>query len=337
MGKVITEDLEQEILELDNPVVFGVDSYLTGGCLLNGPKIIEVGEDVTVIANFKNDSYLVDTPSITYNKFGNGKVVLFSPHPEIRDPDLGPKYMNKGTEGTYNGKKLISNAFFFASSDDETDCVLTNSRESSYITDIWNLTADLSSLLNESVEVFEELKTDIDNSLIDVVNITEKFNYFIEEIQQIAIDEGRDLDEVKKSLYNVGNLYGIYLFELMEEYLKKYIITLQTIEKIYPLLEENNEFLEEIQVLKNDLELKIGKIQEILSKSKINIEKMEKILENYQNIKIFRSIQEKLFKKTSHDIEKQADQIFEVLPIGYFDSLKLLRNYWYEYETGLIN
>ena len=97
-------------------------------------------------------------------------------------------------------------------------------------------------------------------------------------------------------------------------------MTIQTIEKIYPLLENNTKFIEEINQLKNDLSSKINNIQEILSTSSIKIQKMEGILEVYQKDQLFRKIREKIFRKTSHDIEIQTGYAFQNMPGGYFIS-----------------
>jgi len=334
-GKVITLGLEQQILNDDHPMTYGVESYLTGGFLIHGPKIVNVGENVNVIANFKNDSYLDGTPSIVSNKFGDGKVVLFSPHPEISDPDTAPKIWDEGASETYYGKKLITNAFIYATSKGEIEQVISESRILSFITEIWDETNDLSDLLNEQIDVFKELKIYITDSIEDVINITDRIYSILDTIKQIAIEQGIDLNEIKKALYYEGNEYLLYCFDLIQGYLKNTSMTIQTIEKIYPLLDEDIGFIEEIDKLKSDLSLKIDKIQETLSVSLTKLQKMEKILENYQYNESLQKINERIFKKTSHDIEIQTEYAFQQMPEGYFNSLKLLRHYWYNFETIL--
>ena len=44
---------------------------------------------------------------------------------------------------------------------------------------------------------------------------------------------------------------------------------------------------------------------------------------------------EKVVKKISHDIEIQTELAFQLMPGGYFDSLKFLRYHWYNIETNL--
>jgi hypothetical protein len=189
--------------------------------------------------------------------------------------------------------------------------------------------------LNEQVEVFKEIKTNINDSIENVVNITNRIYSILDTIEQIAIEQGTDINETKTALYYESTKYLLYCFDLIREYLENTSMTIQIIEKIYPLLDEDIEFIKEIEQLKSDLSLKIDKIQETLSVSLMKLQKMEKMLEEYQNHQLPRKIREKIFKKASHDIEIQTEYAFHQMPGGFFNSLKFLRHYWYDFETNL--
>lgn len=333
-GKEILLGLEQEILDTDHPVAYGVDSYLYGG-LGSGPMVVDVGEGVSVIAEFKNDSMVGDTPSIVSNRFGDGKVVLFGPHFEIGDPDTCPKFWDLGSDGDYNGKKLVTNAFYYSTSKEETEQEVSESRPMSFINEVWNETSDLSYLLNEQVEIFEEIKKDIGKSIENITNLIDNVYSILETIDQIRIEQNIDPEEKDEFLYYLGTDYIIYCFDLVKEYLENTSITIETIEKIYPLFENNTNFIEQLEQLGDDLSLKIDDIKEIITVSLLNLQKMENILEGYQKFKFLRRIRELIFKKISHDIEIQTELAFQLMPGGYFRSLKFLRQNWYEYETIL--
>ncbi|MCK4365257.1 MAG: hypothetical protein KAW45_04350 [Thermoplasmatales archaeon] len=335
-GLAITKDLEQEILDKNHPVVYGVDHYLTGGFLIHGPKIIKIGESVNVIANFKNDSYLDGTPSIVSNNFGDGKVVLFSPHSEIRDPDTGPKFWDGETTGTYNGKKLITNAFYYTTAQGEAELGASEPRNLSFIADVWDKTRDLSDLLNEQEDIFGEIEADIDESIENVADIIDRIYSILETIEQIGIEQNVDPAEIKDILYYGGNKYLLYCFDLIKIYLENTSTAIQTIEKIYPLLEDDADFIEQLEQLKFNLSIKIGKIQEILSTSAKKLRDIENILETYRKHQLFRKFMEKIVKKISHDIEIQTEYAFQLMPGGYFNSLKFLRHHWYNYETSIL-
>ena len=70
-----------------------------------------------------------------------------------------------------------------------------------------------------------------------------------------------------------------------------------------------------------------------MSVSFLKLQEMENILEGYQKFKFFRKIRERIFKRISHDIEIQTGLAFQLMPGGYFSSLKFLRQNWYDYET----
>ena len=337
MGTVTIPNLEQQILDTDHPVVYGVDNYIYGGYFFGGPKIVYTGESVNVIAEFKNDSCFEDTPSIVSNKFGDGKVVIFSPHPEYSDPDTSPKkHQDEKPTGTYNGKKLVSNAFFYATSQEETEHEVSETRSISFILDLWNETRDLSDLLNEPENVFEEIKADIDESIQEVEDLIDRMYSILETIEQIAEEENIDPAKINEIFYCGQTVYNINSFKLILEHFEKTYNTLQTIEKLYPLLENNDEFIKQLKQLKNDLSCKISKIQRILSTSSKKLDKMENLLDSYGQYNLFRKKWTKTFKKTSHDVEIQTEYVFQLMPGGYFNSLKLLRYYWYDYEVSIV-
>lgn len=331
-------DLQQQIIDTDNPVTYGLNSNLTGGFLLGGPKMSYTGENIDIIAYFKNNSYLNNTPSIVSNKFFDGKVVLFSPHPEISDQDISPKFWDGAIEGA-NNKKLITNAFFYATSKDEMEQVFLESRPISFINEVWNITKDLNNLLNDQTEIFGQIKTNINKSIEDVVNIKNRINLILFKIKdiakQIADEKGITIEEAKRLVYFGGTIYNLFPLDVIKEYLENTSITIQMIEKIYPILEKDTAFIEEIEKLKSDLSLKISKIKETVSMSLNNIEKMEKIIDIYKNYKFLKNICLKKFKKTSHCIEDQTEIAFHYMPEGFFNTLKFLRHYWYSFETTL--
>ena len=334
-GNHITNGLEQQISDTNHPIAYGLESHLIGGFLLGGPEIVEVGDDVTVIATFKNDTKLDGTPSIVSNPFGDGQVVLFTPHPEVSDPDIALNLWSKGADESYSAKKLIANAFYYSTAQDEKEQEISESRPFSFISDVWNETLDLSGLLNEQEEVFGEIKNSIYESIESIASLTARAYSIIDLTQQIA-DESTDPDEVRESLYLAGSKYLVYCFDLLKEYLENTTMILQKIEKIYPLLKDDSNFIGSIENLKNDLSSKSNELEKLLPKCFVKIQKIEDILKNYQEHKAFKNSREKLLKKTSHDIEIQTKFAFQYMPMGLFESLKFLRHYWYDYETSLI-
>jgi len=327
--------LEQKILDIDHPVVYGVDTYLVGGAG-PGPRIVKVGENVNVIAKLVNDTTFGNPPSIISDKFGDGNVVVFCPHPEVSDPDTGPKFWNRHTKGTSNGKKLVTNAFYYATTNDEAEFTILESRKLSLIKDVWNKTIDSMCYLDKHEDIFNELKSDIDKSVKDVVEINNRINLILETIIQIGIDLDIDSTVVREIFYYAGAKYLLYCFDLAKKYLENTTITLEKIEKIYPLLKDDSNFVKQLKQLDNDLSSKSNMVQILLLRSSNNLDKIEDLLESYRHHPKIRKKIAKNVKINSHNIELLTDHIFRYMPGGYFNSLKFLRHHWYEYETYLV-
>ena len=79
----------------------------------------------------------------------------------------------------------------------------------------------------------------------------------------------------------------------------------------------------------------MGKIQDIFLITLKKLQHIDYTLEVYSNIPILHKTMEKIIKKLSHDIEIETGFVFELMPKGYFDSLKFLRYHWYTIETDL--
>ena len=331
-GAHIHEDLEQEI-DTNHPVGYGVDSYLTGGFLLGGPKIIYAGESIETIGTYKNDSYVKETPSITSNSFGEGKVVVFSPHPEIRDNDTGPKFWKGGVGGTCNGKRLVTNAFYYSTSKDDSEYEISKYRNISFITEVFSETEDLLDSNEEKTELFSNIKDRLNDSITDTQNLIDDVNLVLEDILKLE----NDLNEENLSidLYYGGVRFVVSYLELLNNYLKKERYTLEMLETVYQTLTDKENLNRDLEKLKNELNDNIEKAEKQIELCKKNLEDMKNILNVYKTPEGLRKIRQKIFKIKVHDIEKKSDRSVQYINSVYSDSLKLLRNYWYKYETSV--
>ena len=101
-------------------------------------------------------------------------------------------------------------------------------------------------------------------------------------------------------------------------------------------MEDDTDFIKQLKQLKSDLSSRINKIQKILSTSSMKLQRIEDLLESYRQHPILHKNRAEAIKKTSHDIEIQTGYAFQLMPGGYFNSLKFLRHYWYDFEASLI-
>jgi len=322
--------LEERIANHTHPVTYGVDEITVKG-FSTGPTFRYIGKDVNVIAEFKNDSDLGGKPSCVSSNFGKGKVVLFSPHYEIRDPDTNP--FGAKIDLQYNGKKFIVNAFYYITSKKTMQIDLHQSRNLSFIFYVKSQTLNLSNNLDFQSDVFDFIKLEINKTIIDTFDLINKINSNLNIIEQIKQDMG--INESESLFYYYPNYFSNYcLGGFFIRYLNNTIKSLIAIEKIYPLL-ENEEFIRKIEILKTKLTSNINELQNAISKCKIACENHEKLLLEYQNSSIHTNFQKRKIDEAGHKIEVGIASGFNYLPQIYFDSLKFLRTSWYNYEAGI--
>ncbi|MCK4903029.1 MAG: hypothetical protein KAS76_06675, partial [Thermoplasmatales archaeon] len=122
--------IQVKIVNDTHPVSYRLDP-ITWDEHWGGSEIINFGENVEVISQFYNTgTRMDDTPSWVSSKFGKGKLVAFSPHPEI----LGWK--SKKHNKDHIGRTIISNALFYTTAKDITALQLPHTRSPTFIEEI---------------------------------------------------------------------------------------------------------------------------------------------------------------------------------------------------------
>jgi len=122
----------------------------------------------------------------------------------------------------------------------------------------------------------------------------------------------------------------------LNDYLDDSFKIFDKIELIYRLLNNNPNFNSELISLFNDLNNRLNKTNEILIKTKNMINCLKNDLLKYKN-KMFRNrFTEKSLELKSNDIYEFVYSVFSQVPQIHFNSLKFLRNNWYEYESKIV-
>jgi len=320
---------QQHIVNDTHPVTYGVDKVLINGTL-PGPNIVHIGKNVQVIAVYRTNSAYDGTPSWVSSRFGSGKAVLFCGHPEIRDLDTHPEFRDLGVEDYCNGKKIISNALYYTTSRGLAELQILHSRNLSFIREVKDETLSLTIDTNVP-DIFDEIKNYINETISEITNLTNELNTIQGLIRQIAHEKNIDINESPSFLYyGSTRRYMPHKLGLFIEYFENATKTLDTLEKIYPLLENDTEFVQQIEALKDDLSLKIDKARSIILKSLDIGQDYENLVVRYQNNQKLSKFQENKITKKGHDLEKQIEMGFIYIPQTYFNSLKFLRHHWYK-------
>ncbi len=322
-------EIQVKIVNDTHPVTYSLDN-IVWDLHYGGSEMTHVGENVEVISQFYNTGTRMDgTPSWISTKFGNGRVVAFSPHPEI----MGFYKTNK----THLGKTIISNALFYTTAKEITTLQLPHMRSPTFIEEILGETGNIQ-ILPGTAGVFNEIKDNINVTIDEIINLSDYVQRLEGMIGVIADANKVDLGELKTYLgYKSLWITGYHYYPLFEKYLENTTGALNTLEKVYSLREENDsDFTQQIEALKIDISSRITEIQKICEQGYEMCENYEKALLKYQQRPLILSrAKELLLTDKGHKFYWHIYSIFAYIPQIYFNSLKLLRTSWYSYEANI--
>jgi len=315
------ERLQEKIVNDSHPVTYGLDKVVIswGGSWFKD----DVGENSKVIAVIHNTTCddCIGLPSWISSTFGDGKVMVFGTHPECM----------VRLEDRFVGNKIISNSLYYTTSKEMIELDISQSRNLSFILNIWEKTANLT--LGEMEDIFNEIKTNISEIIDEITNLSGRIQRLQKLIEKMA--EKKNIDDSEEFLDNVSTNEMLIFWDYFIKYLRNTTKTLDKIEEIYPLLDDDTNFLKRIENLTNDLSQKINKIKNIISKGCSISKYYEKLLNRYQKLPRRAKFREMIIEYTEHKIFQEVRKGFHYIPQTYFNSLKLLRTSWYNYEASI--
>jgi len=345
LTRIVTKYLvlvTSRIVDNDHPIAYGLEEEVFD-LHYGGPRFVQIERNSKVIARFKNSTkfydgtpstFMENTPSWVVSKFGKGRVVLFSTHPEMVDEDDHIPPANY-KEGIGNGKKIISNSFFYSTCKDAANIRSSQPRKLSFIVE----TLKESSVKYKScikTGIFDSLKSNINEKICAFLNLISNGYKMIDLISLIAEKFNVNLTEKRGYLSPALSKYHlIYNYELFIDYFNKTLRTLDTIEDIYPLLQNDTEFVYQVNKLKNDMSERLNKIENISIKGEKLDNELINNLEDYYNYTTRSTFIETIISSLSFNLYDHFQGGFYNIPQCYFDSLKLLRTSWYNYKASI--
>ena len=175
-----------EIENTNHPLAYGINKTVQE--FFNGPLFLWMGSHSNKIATFtglqseinssvnpKFQKEVAGTPSWVHSTFGDGDVVLFAGHPEIRlnIPVLLDRFEWDGDP--YYGRRTVHNALFYVTSDPLKNIETINDYPLSFLEMIGENTINLSYLpINESF--FENIQIRL-KKLNDNLSILRNISY----------------------------------------------------------------------------------------------------------------------------------------------------------------
>jgi len=328
------------VVDDTHPVTFGLEylpekDHVLYDVHINGPKFVNVGKNSQIIAKFYDTSKTLDgSPMWISSRFGKGKIIIFSGHPEMLDSDDRTAYFEMD-DSIGNGKKIISNSYFYSTCEDLTDFNTVQSRNSLFMNNIWCQTSDLSDDLNDTENIFYNLIGKINETQNILSGLNNDTYQMLDLIEEIAIDNNIDLEMDYNYLGNLAANYLSYDLGLFEEYMNDLKTILKMIEHLYSLNSDKPGVIDEIEELKNELSRNINKTKKLLLQSEKTSKSCIEELLKYKKDKSFPQLKENKIKQLVRDNYHNCENGFLYIPTSYFNSLKTLRKQWYNYETEI--
>ncbi len=335
---------EVNLTGIDHPIAYGLDPVVLN-LHVGGPRFVHIGKNTEVIALFQNCTTFIDgtrcfflegTPIWVSSHFGDGKIVLFSSHPEMMDEDDRTDYLDVMGEGVGGGKTAISNSLFYTTSHGLSDVEVLSSRNLSFISEVFDKTSDLTEDLEETANLFDDIKDYINETLCNISDLTNKANHLLDLILQIAEKFEVNLSQEFFYLNIAIASYSKYDLGLYTGYFNDTKKMLVLLERLYPLLKNDTEFIDQIENLKTDLSCNINETNSILEKSQKLVDECNNALTCYKEKNRRSKIQEKQLEQKVRDFYHQTERGCLYAPQSFFNSLRLLRENWYNYEASMV-
>jgi len=324
---------EEKIIDTNHPMAYGLVNPVKN-IHAGGPKIIYVGKNAEALTVLQNSSDSLDgSPSWVISDFGSGKVMVFTTHPEIVDSDQHPDLIDTGLENYYQGKKIICNSIYYTSMKNEKIINFKNFLNVKSVLKVINEEeTDKDEIINK--KIIDVLIEKIDKNVNLVNNLLNKTNQSINTIKKTAYENNIDVEN--NSIYFLGYLWTYllgYRLKLNLEYLTYIKNTILKIGHIYNYFENNNEFVDELNLIKNITDEQLDEIYEILFDSLDDAEKYQKNLDKYNHNSLFSSLYDNKLQRFIKNHAKNAGQGITFYSKIFFNLLKFLRKSWYNFES----
>ena len=317
-----------EIIDTNHPLTFGVNKTIID--FFRGPWIIWLGDNskpLTKISDITfdgeetlNDALLekslINSPSWVYSTFGDGKVVQFVSHPEYVN-NISVLSFENWNGDIYHGRRIIQNSFFYVSSIENQTTSTNHCHSLKLIEKLGKKTKNLS------------IENDSDNYFTDIINRLDQQNQKLLFLKDTAVDIYHYFSDVFNSYFSKPVRYTNYISELFIEYNDKTKNTLNKIEKTFPkLVEFNDTIVSKIEILHYNISGRINKTEDIINEVLVITSKLKQLINLKKGI-----IQRIILLKEAKNMLRTEEICLKYIPQNYLESLKLLRDSWYSYET----
>lgn len=336
LDSLVTKYLSVHNVEMvDHPVFYGVSDNFTD--ISKGPLWAWIGKDtriLTTIVDLKNMSdcpkvnertkkIMVGRPSWIETNFGQGKVILYSTHPDFVN-NIKPIFSNGKWDGDpHYGRRVIHNTMFHVTSINNISLTTTHGVNFSFIQKVEENTKDLQ-FHNLTDHNFDNISF----RLSELYERISSLNNSLKSLQNMFLPYNN-----KSKIFDSGSRflrYGIWYCEIYQNYINRTFNIIDKLVNVTPLLRNFNETIDEkIINLRNDMNYRINQSEGLITDVENISERLESILK-FSNITILNKLQ---LLSGRRELTEQYEICLKFIPQLYFETLKLLRYSWYSYEA----
>jgi len=323
----------------NHPVFYGVNHTIKD--FFRGPLFVWLGKNTHVLTTFQDlrdgddgpnvnkniKKLVVGKPSWVNSTFGKGKIVLYSSHPDYIN-NIYPlfQYDDCIWDGDkFYGRRIIHNSMFYVTSEENVDIETSISYPLSFINSIIEKTENLSfdEPSNHEFETLSQRLTGFSNDISIFKNTTMRLRNLFAPLEN------------KSNFFEKGERFLRYAYwycDIYNDYINRTLNALNVLEQTIPLLVEFDESItDKVNDLKNDINQRLNHSEELLSKVTKIAEKLEETITS-SRLSILKKLQLSKDRKTL--LEQYVIEL-KYIPQTYFESLKLVRHSWYNYEANI--
>ena len=320
-----------------HPITFGINETVKE--FFSGPWFVWLGkntdcistfteisldENVTVPSFIKNQ--IEQSPNWAVSSFGKGNIVLFASHPEFINNITFLFENRKWNADQYYGRRVVFNAIMYVTAKEIDIIPLDIHHPLSFIDIVREKTNSLEIPSNPNTS-FERLKKRL-NNYWDNLTVLKKQTHQLMDLYSKLFNESIVYPSQSRPL-----IYTYTFCDIFYDYINKTLDVFQILDNLLLLFESSSTMLSrKIVTLQGNLSEKLDYTEEIFLRTK-NIS--NKIFELFQHPAL--SFHEKsCIVEQSRKMITDFETSLKYLPQMYFESLKLLRHEWYQYESMIV-
>ncbi len=320
------------ITNFSHPLAFSINKTLKD--FFSGPWFVYLGKNSECVSIFDtitletSDSppviqKIIGTPNWVTSTFGKGKVVLFASHPEFVN-NISLLFESRiWPEDHYYGRRVIQNSIFYVTGKSNQIPMMNHCLPFSTLKQLKIKTTNLYIPLYKT-QFFDSTITRLIEYSVNLSRIQNLSSELMMLYSDVFSDELVFQNDSKPLLY------AYHISYILQDYTQKTIQNLQLMEHLTALNEiDQNKLLDSYSELDGVINANINQSQWILQIS-LNLTYQ---IEKYLRMPSFSMMEKINVVEESREMITTLESSLKYVPQMHFESMKILRHFWYQYES----